>query len=150
MTYDQAPPPTLRRSPRWPFFVGIAGLTVAAAGVAVFLTTNSSDTPSIAVKGTMSVPWDFAKEGQRCIAGGGYGDISGAQVVVSDSAGKTIATTQLQEAGILHLAGGANCVYDFAVAVPGGEKFYGIEVSHRGRLQYTPEQLKTDLALKLG
>jgi len=149
MSYDQAPLPA-RRRPRWPIFAGIAVLAVAAAGVAVFMIMRTPSTPPIAVKGTMSVPWDYAKEGQRCIAGGGYGDISGAQVVVSDAAGKTIATTQLQEAGILHLAGGANCVYDFAMAVPGGEKFYGIEVSHRGRLQYSPEQLRTEIALKVG
>lgn len=100
----------------------------------------------------MSVPWDANPErvGKPCVAGGGYADINGAQVVVTDPAGKTIATSQLPSSGILRDANGFMCEFAFSVDVPGGHDFYGIEVSHRGRLQYSEGQLKSgDLALVL-
>jgi hypothetical protein len=43
------------------------------------------------------------------------------------------------------------CTFRFAVAdVPGGKKFYGVEISSRGVLRYTEKQMRAGLALSIG
>jgi hypothetical protein len=87
---------------------------------------------------------------QRCTMSGGYADIfAGTQVVVTDGASRTIALGQLGD-GSWNSVNGV-CVFDFSVTgVPAGHLFYGIEVSHRGRLQYTAEQMTHPIAQTLG
>jgi len=83
-----------------------------------------------------------------CVTGGGYDDIrEGAQVVVTDASGATIAVGRL---GFGSWKRNVGCVFLFELEVPGGHDFYGIEVSHRGRLQYPAEQLAAPLDLTLG
>lgn len=87
--------------------------------------------------------------GELCKTGsGGHSDLKeGAQVVISDAVGKTIAIGQLA-AGVQDGVGG--CRFTFRVTkVPGGQDFYGIEVTHRGRLQYTAEQMKKPIEMTL-
>ncbi|MFF4417498.1 hypothetical protein ACFYY8_33655 [Streptosporangium sp. NPDC001559] len=85
----------------------------------------------------------------RCATRGGYSDIQeGAQVVVTDASSTTIALGRLAYGSWNRHTG---CVFLFNVeGVPGGHKFYGVEVSHRGRLQYTAEQVAQPLALTIG
>lgn len=81
-----------------------------------------------------------------CSGKGEYADIGqGTQVVVSDAAGKTVGLGKLGTG--VHQERG--CVFRFAITVPPGGQFYGIEVSHRGRVQYAASQLSS-IELKTG
>ncbi|MEV4389104.1 hypothetical protein AB0J68_25895 [Micromonospora sp. NPDC049580] len=90
-----------------------------------------------------------------CQGDGGYDDITpGAQVTITDAAGATVGLGKLGN-GILETAPGATsgkgCKFAFTVPdVPAGKGFYGIEVSHRGVVQYPEKQVFGVLALTLG
>jgi hypothetical protein len=120
-------------------------LAAVAAGAYVLLRPKPFE-----IQGDVSIPWIGAQaEVGPCTPSGGYGDIGGAQVVVSDAAGKTIATGNLPPTGRI---ADLRCVFDFEVkGIPGGHDFYGVAISHRGRLQYRREQLDGQvLKLNLG
>jgi hypothetical protein len=81
-----------------------------------------------------------------CSGKGEYADIGqGTQVVVSDATGKTIGLGKLGTG--VHQERG--CVFRFAITVPPGGQFYGIEVSHRGRNQYAAYELDS-IELNIG
>ncbi|HEY9375022.1 hypothetical protein [Streptomyces sp.] len=81
-----------------------------------------------------------------CSGKGEYADIGqGTQVVVTDAAGKTVGLGKLGTG--LHEERG--CTFRFAITVPPGQQFYGIEVAHRGRNQYAAYQLGS-IELKIG
>lgn len=96
---------------------------------------------------------NLASDG-TCYGENEYADIkAGAQVVVADEAGKTLALGTL--------GGGTSptdptgtrttCTFDIDVPdVPGGEKFYRVTVSSRDAEQYTEAQLKAGLTLSIG
>ena len=125
--------------------------------VALLLTAGCSGLPgstpsptAFDVKGTLTLRHveAFAAEGDACSGDGGYSDISaGAQVKVSDNAGKVVGLGNLG-AGTAHKSaswgnGGTDqCVFEFTVlGVPiGGEAIYGVEVTHRGVIQFTRDQ----------
>ena len=119
------------------------------------LAAGCSGTPAtIDVSGAIAIApapggWT-GSAGEPCRTGSssGHSDLKeGAQVVISDAAAKTIAIGQLA-AGVQDGAGG--CRFAFRVTkVPDGQGFYGIEVTHRGRLQYTAEQMKKPIELAL-
>ncbi len=105
----------------------------------------------ITVHGTMEVAGGVLDSSQN------YPDISdGTQVVVLDPSGKVIATGQLsfdsKATKIFSKLGafGAETVYDFTVTVPSGESRYGIVVSHRGTIWFTPKQMQKGPGLSLG
>jgi hypothetical protein len=144
--------------PRWvlPVVSGLAVLLLlAAGGVIAYLALRpaaaSSTASTMAVTGTVDVNdgADGRHYGQPCTTVGGYQDIAeGAAVVVSDSAGKTVALGRLGPGkGVL---GNNDCGFSFTVNVPAGLGFYGIEVSHRGRIQYTEADLARPVQLSLG
>jgi hypothetical protein len=102
--------------------------------------------------------WDGDK--QVCWGSGGYDDMKlGTQVVVSDAAGATIAIGAISDASPVlgdrtgddgdPLADGCELSF-FVDGVPAGKGFYGVEVSHRGRLQYSEAEIRGDLKLTLG
>ena len=103
---------------------------------------------SIAVTGHLDLTKDgFTMRGSHCTGDGGYSDIAaGAQVVVTDAAGATVAVGRLGEGSWV----GAHCEFPFAVDVPSGSEFYGIEVSHRGVVQYPRRRLADPIVLTLG
>lgn len=135
---------------------------LAALALASLLVAGCATQPeSIPVTGTLTVPGGFADggleggPGQPCTVGGGYADIrSGAQVVVTDDGGKTIALGELGGGTLLlpdlDTWGTRSCVFSFSVQVPGGHDFYGVEVTHRGVVRYTAEQLRQPVAMSLG
>ncbi|MEV0616179.1 hypothetical protein AB0I81_22890 [Nonomuraea sp. NPDC050404] len=135
-------------------------LLVALAGLAVVATVwlrpeSVAGVPSgsLSVDGQVTVrgepPAVLTDNELTCRGGGGFDDLrEGAQVVVSDAAGKTIALGQL---GAGSWKRGVGCIFLFTVAdVPGGLDFYGVEVSHRGRVQYTAAQLAAPVELSIG
>jgi hypothetical protein len=96
-------------------------------------------------------------EGTACTGSRGFDDIAqGAQVVVRDSTGKTVALGQLDAgqltASITDDSVGAPC--QFIIRIDGvkatsGSAFYSIEVAHRGQIQFTRPNAG-NLALTLG
>jgi hypothetical protein len=147
--------PTRRRR-TWPVYAGIAAVLLAGV-VALVVVLNRGG--GFTVSGTMTLQLagladaNLRSDGIACdgtseAAGGGYSDVAtGVQVVVSDSAGKTIAVGALSRGATK----GQSCVMPFTVGgVPAGKGFYGVEIGHRGRLQYPEADLRHGLALTLG
>lgn len=77
----------------------------------------------------------------------GYSDIQeGAQVVVRDGEGSTLATSSLEEGrayGTQSEAFQGPCVFSFEVRDVPESDFYTIEVSHRGEITYSREELES-------
>ncbi|MDH3037905.1 hypothetical protein [Streptomyces sp. TRM75561] len=137
-----------------PLTAGILGLAVGAGivGGAWAISANSSSEPdTFTLEGTFSLLEDAIDVGDSC--GGrydsGYDDIQeGTSVTVYGAAGDVVATG--------HLANGekslGTCTFDVAVeGVPKGEKFYKVEVAHRGTVQVTAEEAENgEFAASLG
>ncbi|MER7126762.1 hypothetical protein [Micrococcus luteus] len=127
-------------------------LLLSACGQSPQSTQPSTSPPALTVSGTVTVK-DFSAvttmNEVTCTTRGGYSDIQeGAQVVVTDASSTTIALGQLAHGSWDRHTG---CVFFFNIPdVPADQKFYGVEVSHRGRLQYTAEQVVKPLALTIG
>lgn len=121
-------------------------IIVVAVVVAVIVAMPHTFT----LKGAMVVIDDSAgySQGQACSGQDGYDDIdAGTTVVIKDAAGKTVALGSLK--GGKGLEG--ECAFFFTVKdVPDGLKFYGVEVSHRGTVQYTLAEMKKGPTLSLG
>jgi hypothetical protein len=87
------------------------------------------------------------KEGSACAGSvGGADDISsGVQVTVTDEKGTVIGASALEGGKFTHpTKDKLGCVFGFTVAnVPLGRTFYGVAVSHRGIVQFTPDSAKT-------
>lgn len=78
--------------------------------------------------------------GGSCEGTGGYSDIhSGTEVVVKDTAGKTLTTTTLGSGN----GTSYECTLPFSFTVMDGADGYVITISHRGDLHYTASDLKT-------
>jgi hypothetical protein len=95
--------------------------------------------------------------GKPCQGEGGYDDIRpAAQVLVTNAQGEPVATGRLSDGVWVESALGTQllyCQFSFEIEVPGGEPFYTIEVSHRGELTYSAQELEDlgwTLALELG
>ncbi|MEV7263961.1 hypothetical protein AB0N38_10460 [Micromonospora aurantiaca] len=106
------------------------------------------------VVGTLSLDDNFDWEPSTgCWGARGYDDIkAGAQVVVTDSSGNTVALSHLDQGRREVPYGGLPaCKFNFLVRdVPTGGGYYGVEIAHRGRVQYPEQQLFGALALTLG
>jgi hypothetical protein len=123
-------------------------------------TSSTADTFQVVGRLSLSLP-DFTwnEDPLSCAGSGGYNDLAlGAQVVVSDPAGTTVAVGSVIEAipiverddDTAEYRASA-CTLRFVVSgVPTGKTFYGVEVSHRGRLQYPEAEARKELELTIG
>lgn len=142
--------------------IGFAvGHFTANGGTHTALPTRSSSPSQVAatsftITGSMTLtdsdinnPSISSDAAGNCHGTGGYSDLQdGAQVIVTDPAGKTVALGTLGE-GVEATV--TSCLFPVNVpAVPTGLQFYGVAVTHRGSVQYSPEQLKTGVSLTLG
>lgn len=98
----------------------------------------------------------FGEAGNPCRGSGGYGDIEpGAQVTVADGAGDILAVGRL-DAGIAVPAGVGDimyCRFSFTVSEVPVVDIYQVEVSHRGALTYSFDDLAAadwEVTLTLG
>lgn len=135
--------PRRRRLLLWLFAAFGACVITAAAAVLIL----HSDT--ITVVGTVEIGGDgFSMvSGGTCAGDGGYSDIrAGAQVVVSDAAGTTVAVGHLGDGSWI----GAHCELPFSVDVPAGSDFYGLQVASRNVVQYKAGQLNSPVVLSIG
>jgi hypothetical protein len=117
---------------------------IIVAGIAITLVVTLGGAASITARGSVEVD-DF--DGQ-CLTDPGFSDITeGTQVVVTNSGGSVIGTSQLgynTQASALQSSlqpGLSVCIYTFNVTVPGGLARYGITVSHRGTVWFDPSQM---------
>lgn len=132
-------------------------LLLAAMGLAALVGLILILTPDEApfeLKGELSLSADGAfSMNPRCGGKDGYDDINpGAVVVVYDAADKVLATGTLGEGRFATKGLDSPCVFTFAVKdVPSGEKFYQVQVSHRGKVPVQAEDAKAGrTSLSLG
>lgn len=100
---------------------------------------------------------DAVTPGQECFGAGGAADIApGAQVVVTDASGRTVAVGKMEMGRTTEHKRYKNprydeqCVVPFTVSdVPSGEKFYGIKVGQRPATQETEAEMRAAPGLKL-
>ncbi|HEX4432838.1 MAG TPA: hypothetical protein VHZ96_26430 [Frankiaceae bacterium] len=138
-------------------------LLIVAAALLLAACSSSSSAPAartsqppssvsrpapIQVAGTLTMAHVTGEvQGSSCQPGGGYHDIRpGAEVVISDDAGHTLAITQLGQGQIDN---SYRCRFKFAASVPAGKHFYGVEVTHRGVVKFAESELG-HAALTLG
>ena len=97
---------------------------------------------------TGSVTASRSQADTECHGTGGYDDMDeGGQVKVTVD-GKTVGTGSLEKG--VSIDQNYGCKFAFNVAdVPGGSKFYSVEVTHRGAIDYKEEDLKSGVSLQL-
>lgn len=141
-TEPEAPAEPAKRR-RWPLLAAAAAVVVAA-GFALTAVLDDGFT----VTGEMHISRNVGNLNARCFGKNGYDDIhEGAQVVVTDSTGATVAVGKLGRGEYT----GGTCTLPFTIdGVPEGSDFYGIEVAHRGELTYSRDDLNEPLRLTLG
>ena len=134
------PGSTPRRKKRSHLLILLAVLGLIAVAVAVTLTVATS---SFAITGSMTL-FDTTGRGvvttsNGCTGAGGYDDIGEkAAVTIRDDSGKTVAQGRLGPGAGQDL----NCTFPFTVDdVPSGSKFYEVEVSHRGGVVFSRDDL---------
>lgn len=127
----------------------LGSLTLLAWTSASALGWTSGEEDRITVRGTLKLTSGaFSTQGDQCSSTRGYTDIApGAPVVIHDASGEVVAMGSLQagraadlfEAGEQQLA--AACAFEFEVAdVPSGA-VYGVQVSHRGTVTFSDDQV---------
>jgi hypothetical protein len=173
------PEPPQKRNRTFVVAMVVAVLVVAAAAAAITVgLTRGNDkptsrslstlTPTPAVFQVLGVirlqlggfTWGEAGDSDlRCHGYQGFDDIqSGAQVIVRDSAGTTVATGTLDQGKAENIVDSGQgfkqattCALPFTVnGVPAGKNFYSVEVSHRGQQQYNEQQMHSPISLSLG
>jgi hypothetical protein len=166
MTYPSYAPPAYapdrrNRSLVIVLVIMIVGIFVIA-GVTGYVLWDKRAQP-ITISGSLVLPSNGfdAPSNIECMGKDGYDDIrEGAAVVIHDAAGKVMATGELKHGkpsefsdmdGVLTEAVPQKCTFAFTVHdVPAGQKFYGVEVSHRGTVNYSATQVKSAVSLSLG
>lgn len=114
---------------------------------------STSAPPVRAVAGTLIIYDSFTWSSETgCVGTGGYDDIhAGTQVVITDSAGVPIALGKLDEGELEGRVPGVIsdiCRFTFSISqVPTGKGFYGVEVGHRGGVQYSEQEIFGALSL---
>ena len=106
-------------------------------------------TPSLGYSTYSSIYGGYGSSRTPCATiGTGFSDItSGADVVVRNDEGRVVGTGVL---GSGRPAGGT-CVYDFDVADVERSDYYSVEISHRGEITVTADQVATgDVHITLG
>ena len=130
--------------------VGFAAAVVVAAVGWFGVSHHAASTP-FTLSGTLMLnggPASVVSGTTNCHGTGGYSDIgAGAAVTVSDESGTLLAKGSLD---VGHAQAGG-CALQFEVGeVPGGKKFYQVEVSHRGAVSFTEAEAKAGVRLHLG
>lgn len=139
-------------------FAGLAGAAlVGALWVGLDLArTGSPSAPAVTaagqafdLRGTFTL-YSTGSSYSTCGGSGGYSDITtGTAVTVYNAAGTVLSQGAL---GTGHSNGAGTCVFSLSAPnVPAGEKFYLVEVSHRGRIMVQPDDARGGrVALSLG
>jgi hypothetical protein len=131
--------------------LGLLLLLVFAAVLAVRVGIGREQAPAAAttttrtsMTGTLTLhdPDAGNKYGEVCSGTSGYDNVdAGASVVVTNEQGTVIGTGSL---GLGSTSPDRDCVFNFTVADLPEARFYGVEVSHRGKVTFSREQLEQD------
>lgn len=130
--------------------------------------TPTTSAPAVVIDGWISVPIDprsvsrtVLKDDKAyigetpCEPKAGYDDLTdGAQVTITNEKGDVVALGKLEAAGLWaddpeELVITSDCRFNFVVTVPAGSQFYGVEITHRGVVRYSAEDLKQKIRLRL-
>ncbi|MFF0000969.1 hypothetical protein [Streptomyces avermitilis] len=136
-------PPAVPKKTLSPLAAGLLGLAVGAGIVGGAWAVTASQGPdkpqTFTLKGEFTLLEDAVDLDSGCAGTGGYDDIKeGAAVTVYGAKGDVVATGYL---GNSKSPNYGTCVFDVAVSdVPKGEKFYKVEVSHRGTVQMNAKE----------
>jgi hypothetical protein len=139
---DAAATPSATRSRK--LIIVIFGLLIVGA-LGAFLAIRLGGDPTYTITGGLALDLGgtfsgfSADEGDACNGAGGYSDIRpGAQVTVRDGTGATVAVSSL--------GGGArrsaSCIFTFVVPDVPRVDFYSVEVSHRGQVQFSFDDME--------
>jgi hypothetical protein len=149
------PAVTTRRAPIWAIAAAAIIAATAATGITIWTTHDSDTKPAtteVEVAGTITLSaGHFVRTEIDCSGSGGYGDlVQGAQVTITDPAGKVIAIGKLGY-GKTTMAGDrpVSCTFPFHTYAAAGHGIYGVEVTHRGVVQ-VPEANLGKVALTIG
>jgi hypothetical protein len=156
----QPPPPVRTGTNTWHLLLAAAGGAALVGALWVGLDLADSGAPT-GIPGTSTSGEAFDLRGtftlnsggygySTCGGSGGYSDITtGTTVTVYNAAGTVLSQGAL---GTGRPNGGGSCVFTLsAPKVPAGEKFYLVEVSHRGRIMVQPDDARNgNVALSLG
>lgn len=165
MTTTPTPSPAPPGLPRWALGALLAGAALIVALLVVILvlvlrddtpneTTAPEGTDTFTVSGTVTLTSaDILTGGGTCFGDGGYSDLQpGAQVVVRDAQGATVAAGSLGPGARPKGERYRNvmCEFPFTVeGVPSGGDLYSVEVGSRGEVTFR-EADAGSLALTLG
>ncbi len=151
-------PPTSKRRRRWPIYLA-AGIALAAGLGALYWAfapaTHFDVVGTITVEGSgRSLTYGTNTSNCRGASGGGHSDLRpGAQVVIKDASGTIVATGRITDDG-KSFGSGSNitrCILPFKVEdVPAGHDFYSIEVTRRGAVTYTADEIREPMSLQIG
>lgn len=125
-------------------------------GLAWGLSGSGSSTPAaFTLRGSMTLtsPTPLDYDHKACTGSGGYADIvRGAAVTVYDDAGKVVDAGALGAGRYASEDSTAPCLFRFSMSgVPGGSKFYQVEISHRGKVTVPAAEAKAgEFASSLG
>ena len=111
---------------------------------------SASASATFTMLGTFKLYGTSSGTGSTCHGSGGYDDIAdGASVTVYDAAGKVEAVGAITKPYSLGVQG---CEFSIVVPeVPNSEKFYQVEISHRGKVTVTADVAKGgQVSLTLG
>lgn len=154
---EPAPSPAPVSPVRHPWYrrplplISAAVVIIVIAGAAGYFAVSSQKSKTFTTHGEVDVRGDATtvRVGAGTCSGiGGYDDLNvGAEVVISDSTGKTLAVGAITGASGPNLS---ECDLVFNIDVPSGKKFYGVSVTHRGIAQETEAQMKAGVQLTIG
>lgn len=134
------PAAPVRRRRLWPW-IAAAGAALLVVAVAATLAVAAFGDDMVKVSGTLTLVDKDAYWSGNCAGTGGYSDIrEGAQVIVTDAAGKTVGVGALSK-GVPD--GSTVCRFTLDVSVPAGLGFYGVELGRRGSVKYAEQDLDT-------
>lgn len=144
LTQGAAPAPPGKRSWRSGAVGAIIGACVVGGAWGSTAAVSAFGGPgTFALHGTMVLDGGYdgvTSTPGGCAGTGGYSDIAdGTAVTVYDSTGAVVASGQLANS----TGGGTSCTFDIvAPKVPGGSRYYQVEVSHRGKITYSARDMR--------
>lgn len=144
----------------------LVAATAIGAGLGTYFAINSGGPGSIHVRGTLRLgplaavdmvhPFGAAEDGDVCVSGDGYDDITaGAPVTIGAPSGPALAVGPLSGGAETDVGDSADaatgfCAFTFDVVVPAGQDMYTVTIGHRGTQTFTPEQIAQGISLTLG
>ncbi|MDX2709225.1 hypothetical protein PV350_41255, partial [Streptomyces sp. PA03-6a] len=142
-------PPKRRRPWAFPLICAAVGLVVGLVVLGGYALLRSDGGTDAANRDTFTLTGTFTLYGGAesdgvggCQGEDGFGDVrAGAAVTVYDASGEVIAVGALTDPKASDPELIVACAFTVTVPeVPRGERFYGVEVSHRGKVTVSAEQ----------